>query len=955
MKNEATVEKLKFSGDAPEWLSDEGYKTLLGGYLCDGETPLSMYKRLAKASAKVYGDDKNYEDKLFNYLWRGWLSPSTPVASNFGTDRGLPISCLTGDTWINTYNGGVQIKDICVGDKVLTHEGRWMPVKAVQSRRSSGDLYKIKIGTRMTPIRVTGNHPVLTNLGWVRVDHLDPSIHYVAVNNEVQFSEEPFFLDISKHIPYDFVESDGVLLKKSENRLLRKAPKSGTVSYYSKIVKSNIVDNDIAWALGLWFAEGSLSTSSKKEPNGLRITVGYDEEHLAKRWLSIITSRFNLNGGFYNGQAARSDFSNGKLCRWISTDVHSKALGTYFAKEFGYNCKDKTLPDWVINLPKEQLACFLEGMLDGDGHRQDKKWTLTLANPKLLLGMYNICLKLGIRVSLQMQAKKSKLGSTAYVYKLNSIVSDSIKLSESNAVSGIKFGKLYFCPIRELEKLDSDDEVYDITVEKDHSFSASGVVFHNCNTIHPADDTYSIFAKAQELAMLSKYGAGVGIYLGDIRHKGAPISKGGVSDGVIPWSKVYDSTTIAVNQAGVRRGNSVVYLPVTHPDIEEFLDLRRTTGDQNRRCMNIHHAVCIPNKWMDDMIAGNKKKRELYKKIITARFEVGEPYILFTDNVNNANPECYKGNNLQVKSSNLCSEITLYTDPDHSFVCCLSSLNLAMWDEWKDTDLVEVSIRFLDSVLTEYIEKASKIRGFEPSVRSAVKGRALGLGVLGWHSLLQDKLIPFDSFQAMQLNNRIFKTIRNRADSETAKLAVELGEPEWCVGFGRRNTHTLAIAPTFSSSIICQSVSAGIEAWAANVFAHKTAKGTFIRKNTKLQSILSDLGKDTQEVWDSIVEHKGSVQHLGFLSKELKEVFLTAREINQFAVVKQAAQRQQYIDQGQSLNLFFASNADPKYINQVHLEAYKLGVKALYYCRAEGVLSGDMATRSSEECKACEG
>jgi ribonucleoside-diphosphate reductase alpha chain len=476
----------------------------------------------------------------------------------------------------------------------------------------------------------------------------------------------------------------------------------------------------------------------------------------------------------------------------------------------------------------------------------------------------------------------------------------------------------------------------------------------SCFTIHPADDTYSIFQKAQELAMLSKYGGGVGIFLGDIRGKGVPISKGGISDGVVPWAKVYDSTTIAVNQSGIRRGNSVVYLPIEHADIDEFLDLRRPTGDPDRRCMNIHHAVCITNAWFDSMLNGDKKKRATWKKILTSRFEVGEPYLFFTDNVNDQNPQCYKKNKLNVKSSNLCSEITLYTDSEHSFVCCLSSLNLAKWEEWKDTDLVETSIKFLDSVITEFVLKASKIQGFDASVRSAEKGRALGLGVLGWHSLLQSKIIPFDSFDAMQLNNLIFKTIRERADKETEDLAKEFGEPEWCKGFGRRNTHTLSVAPTFSSSIICQSVSAGIEPWAANVFSHKTAKGTFIRKNVQLEGIIKELNHDSSETWDSIISNGGSVQHLDFLSAEIKQVFLTAREINQFAIVKQAVQRQKYIDQGQSLNLFFPSNASPKYINDVHLEAWKSGLKTLYYCRTEGVLKGDLASRNSEDCAACE-
>lgn len=477
----------------------------------------------------------------------------------------------------------------------------------------------------------------------------------------------------------------------------------------------------------------------------------------------------------------------------------------------------------------------------------------------------------------------------------------------------------------------------------------------SCNSIHVGDSVDSIFGKSHELAMLSKNGAGVGIYLGDIRGRGTAIRGNGKSEGVIPWAKVYDSTTVSVSQGSTRRGASAVYLPVDHPDIEEFINIRRPTGDTNRRCLNLNHGVCVPDDWMKAMLAGDSSKRLLWQEILKARVETGEPYLLFTDNVNKQNPKCYIENGLSVKTSNICTEIMLHTDPFHSFVCCLSSLNLVKWNEWKDSDLMEIAVRFLDAVLSEYIEKSRGIPGLECSRNSAIKGRAIGIGVLGWHTLLQQLMIPFDSFQAMMLNANIFQTMKKGAEAATLTLGLELGEPIWCRGSGRRNTHLLAVAPTVSNSTISGGHSAGIEPIAANIFSQKSAKGTFIRKNPELEKLLQRFGEDKPEVWKSINENSGSVQHLSFLQDDAKLVFLTAREINQHAIVNQAAQRQKFIDQGQSVNLFFASNSEAKYIHEVHVSAWQQGLKSLYYLRTEGVLRGDLASRSKEECLACQG
>lgn len=831
----------------------------------------------------------------------------------------------------------------------------------------------------------------------------------------------------------------------------------------------------------------------------------------------------------------------------------------------------------------------------------------------------------------------------------------------------------------------------------------------SCNSIHVGDSVDNIFHKNHELAMLSKNGAGVGIYMGDVRGRGAGIAGNGKSEGVIPWCKTYDTTTLSVNQGSTRRGASVVYLPIEHSDIKEFLQIRRPVGDVNRQCLNLNHGITITNQWMREMLDGDVEKRELWKAVLELRMSTGEPYLMFVDRANDQNPECYKANGLSVKTSNLCclagdtevvtsngfesiaslvgrtvtiwdgqcwvenntfeergvgpvtritlanhssvdstenhrwfvarsysdirnkvyretltrdlkvgnfiqshavethgdievsaaylkgflagdgtqhngvpmlnlhspkymcidaliesgselpaeplpkyesrtitnigfcretnhtdcydnvlgdqksrfmqgiscrrrellpwvvdyrqalpsnviswtresklelisglldsdgtitkersvqiaskhkqfiydlqrllrsigvvagvdvyahsteisicemarltinpwaayillqelscqrikwhgkppnrqttgwrkitklealpgeqpvycpvvastgkfalanglmtgnSEIYLHTDPDHTFVCCLSSMNLVKWDEWKDTDAVQTATRFLDCVMEEYIRKTDGKVGFESAHRFAVKSRALGLGVLGWHSLLQQKNLPFDSFDSMMLNAEVFRTIRGKAEEATKTLAEELGEPEWCKGFGRRHTHLMAVAPTASNSVISGGHSAGIEPVPANAYTIKSAKGTFLVQNPTLKALFVTLDKDTPETWASINAQAGSVQHLDFLSDDQKLVFLTAREINQHAIIKQAIQRQRWIDQGQSVNLFFASNASAKYIHDVHIAAWEGGMKGLYYLRASGVIRGDLASRSKDECAACEG
>lgn len=1324
-----TLEQLKAEGEAPEWLSIDGYQMLNGGYLWNDETPKAMYHRVAAAVASSLKKPE-LADKFFNIMWKNWLCPSTPVLSNAGTDRGLPISCLTGDSWVNTKSGGKQIKDIQLGDLVLTHKGRWRSVISKTSQQSKDPIYVLKVRTRMTPIKITGNHLVLTNLGWVRVDELDASKHWIAVNKDIEFEEKNYIISLKEYCPYSYKEHDDKICKIQQTKSNRKRDvlKEQIVSYYSQPYANIPVDEEVAWALGLWFAEGSRTRNHKKLATGIRITIGSDEEHYAKRFLRIMKEKFNLNGNYYLSKRPNPN-KPGYMNSWISVNVNGRLIGEFFDKEFGVGCKNKQIPQWIIDLPKPILKSFVQGLLDGDGSRSasgtDK---ITLTNGPMILGMYNSLLKLNIPCSLQMQTKASKHSKDSFVYTIDMYNGYDMSKARKRPSVGIQFENNLYAPIASLIKTDMKEEVFDIGVEEDHSFSVSGVVVHNCFSSYMADDTYEILETLQEVAMLSKYGGGTAIHVNDVRAKGAPISKGGHSDGVVPFLKMADSVILGISQGSTRRGACAAYIDIEHGDFDEFLQSRRPTGDVNRQCLNLHHGVCVSNAFIDKVKAGDPEARRRWKELVKSRVETGEPYVFFTDNANDQAPPVLKETGIKLKGSNLCvtgdqlvvtskglrsvldlvnsgeeltlfdgtktvnaspmklieknvpvyrittktgrthdvtsyhkikttrgmvaceelkagdkifvqrkeglfgnvhkpelafllglyhadgtqtdkcvyidiwendfklrseieesvklvytqenwlqyniknqtgtivgkrktkiptfirqntgtssvqklrlgssklkkfgfekgvipdwiyqgdketisqylrglyiadgtinvskshgnplylslasidrnflgkiqiilsnlgieskiyclrkagksllpdgkggskyyntkdcwrlnisnktdaikfdkltgyltykgksiqerkyrdntqkndevisvtylnnqdvycttvdskehiwvcnsfitsncSEIFLPTDKDHTFVCCLSSLNLARWDEWKDTDTVQLSVWFLDGIMEEFIQKASKLRGFERALRFAVKSRALGLGVLGLHSYFQKNMIAFDSLQAYLQNKIIFKKIREEAELATAVLATEYGEPEWCKGHARRNATLMAIAPTVSNSLIASNVSQGIEPWIANAFAQKSAKGTFVRRNPELEKLLKSIGQDTDEVWGSILKNDGSVQHLECLTAEQKEVFLTARELNQFAIIKLAAERQKFIDQGQSINIFFPANSDPKYINQVHLEAANSGLKSLYYLRSTSVLKAEQNSnavykRELTECSWCEG
>ena len=478
----------------------------------------------------------------------------------------------------------------------------------------------------------------------------------------------------------------------------------------------------------------------------------------------------------------------------------------------------------------------------------------------------------------------------------------------------------------------------------------------SCFGIDVADSIFDIGSKNLEMMLLAKHGGGVGIGINQIRPAGSNITGNGTSDGVVPFCKVYDSTILATNQGSVRRGAASVNLNIEHSDFEDWLDIREPKGDVNRQSLNMHQCAVIGDKFMRKLGSGDKVARRKWGKLLQKRKATGEPYIMFKGNVNKANPSSYKDNALKVFMTNICSEITLHTDENHSFVCCLSSLNLAKYHEWKDTNLIYDSTFFLDGVMEEFIQRAKGLKGFENSVRSADKGRAVGLGVLGWHTYLQEKGLPFEGLLAQHETRRIFSQIKIESERASMALADKYGEPLWCVGTGFRNTHLRAIAPTVSNSKLSGNISPGIEPWVANVFTEQSAKGTFIRKNPTLEKVLEEQNMNTSEIWDKILADGGSVQGLDFLSEHHKEVFKTFKEINQLELINQAGIRQQYIDQSVSLNLAFPSQVDPKFVNKVHLEAWKKGIKTLYYTRTESVLRGDIAEKAmDEDCLSCDG
>jgi ribonucleoside-diphosphate reductase alpha chain len=464
------------------------------------------------------------------------------------------------------------------------------------------------------------------------------------------------------------------------------------------------------------------------------------------------------------------------------------------------------------------------------------------------------------------------------------------------------------------------------------------------------DDTIEsiLGTKHSEVAVMTKNGGGTSAYWGAVRPRGSKISAGGESTGAVHFMESYNKLMNVVSQGSVRRGSFAAYLPIDHGDIEEFLEIR----SEGNEIQDLSFGVTVSDDWMKSMIEGDKQKRKVWGKVLQRRAESGYPYIFFSDNVNNNAPQVYKDKGKRIWASNLCTEIMLSSETDESFVCNLSSINLERWDELKDTDAVKTLVYFLDAVMTEFINKTENVRFMEAPRKFAMSQRALGVGVLGWHSYLQSKMISFESMEAKFENVNIWKIIRREADGATQELAQLFGEPELLKGYGRRNSTTLAVAPTTSSSFILGQVSQSVEPMVSNFYVKDLAKGKFSYKNPYLKKLLKEKGMDTDEVWKEILMTGGSVQYLEFLSEHEKDVFKTFEEISQREIIIQACGRQKYIDQGQSLNLMIPLTAKPKEVNELIIFGWEQGIKTFYYQRSSN--PSQKLARSIMGCKSCE-
>lgn len=478
----------------------------------------------------------------------------------------------------------------------------------------------------------------------------------------------------------------------------------------------------------------------------------------------------------------------------------------------------------------------------------------------------------------------------------------------------------------------------------------------SCNGVYIDDTVESFFDKLGEVGIQSKNGAGTSGYFGNIRPRGANVRGGrnGKANGPAYYMALWDTAVDVISQGSTRRGSFAAYLDIEHKDIMEFLEIREVGAP----VQNLSLGVCITDKWMEDMIAGDAQKREVWARVLRKRRESGYPYLFFTDTINKNKPQVLKDKNIPIWASNLCSEIALPSSNDESFVCNLASMNILTFDEWVHTDAVEVMTWFLDAVMEEYIEKTDGVRYMEPSNNFARRWRALGLGQLGWHSYLQSKMIPFESFDAHMLAIKISKFIDDRSLIASKELAEEYGEPEGLLGYGIRNLTRTAIAPTTSSSFILGQVSPSIEPLASNYFTKDLAKGKFTYKNPYLDGVIQDHvshGDTTTsytEIWESILIRGGSVQHLDFLSQNEKDVFKTFSEIAPISIVQQAAARQKYIDQSQSLNILIAPEVSAKDVNALIIEGWRLGVKTFYYQRSAN--PAQQLVRDILTCASCE-
>jgi ribonucleoside-diphosphate reductase alpha chain len=955
-----TLEELKAIGEAPEWMDEPGYITISKGYLLPDETPKQMYQRVARTAAKYSKDPEYWEAKYLDIMLKNWLCPASPVLSNFGTERGLPISCNSihvGDSVDSIYSKlhefallskhgagvGIYMGDIRgtnakvngngVSSGVIpwikNYDSATVSVKQGKTRGAASAIYlpidHPDIEEFLDLRRQTGdvnrrsqnvNHGVCISDKWMQEmtagDQHKREIWKKVLKTRFETGEPYLFFTDSVNRQNPECYSDKGLSVKTSNICF-----SGDTMLYTKDGYRRLRD--------LWVLGDQLEYSDFMEKKSFPHLSIVNSMGVAKSTPIYRTSEaaevyaVTLNTGHTFKTTADHDF--------ILADGTRRKLREL---DIGAELKRSTVE--VFGSYSNEEYALLAGMVIGDGSISiERKSDQMAAHIRLWNEDIEDCGYI-LQESLKKLAAKynNSNGGNLGDFEFKPKYLDNFNFVRAEVTS------------RVLGRMLRDDGLHPGNKHKvpDSLWSGEkGTVAAFIRGLMSADGSVQVKDTAKYKSIEIRIGQTSRELLEQVH---LLLSQFGIFSKIRSMRKS-DTQLMNDGKGGLKeyRRQAMFELIISgRKACEKYMAEIGFIQDKK-------NAKAI--KWLDEHKGSNNSHIEQKVFIMDIEFAGIEETFCLTE------PE---SNEVTVHGvhTGQCTEIFLHTDEDHSFVCCLSSMNLVRWDEWKDTDAVETSIRFLDAVLEEYITRGRDYKGLSASIRSAIKGRALGLGVLGYHSLLQMKMYPFDSFEAMMLNNQIFKTMREKAEASTRQLAEELGEPEWCKGHGRRNTHLLAIAPTASNSTIAGGHSPGIEPVPANMYSQKSAKGTFIRKNPLTVKLLQEKGKDLPEVWKSINANDGSVQHLKFLSDEEKAVFLTAREINQFALIKQAEQRQKYIDQGQSLNLFFASNTSAQYLHDVHVQAWKGGmIKSLYYLRSEGVLKGDMASRSKEECAACEG
>jgi ribonucleoside-diphosphate reductase alpha chain len=888
--------KVKLDYSIDELLTDFGKATLQDRYLLAGESFQEMVQRVAVA----YADNEAHAQRIYDYISKMWFMPATPILANGGTNRGLPISCFLNemqdslDSIAKTWNENVYLASS--GGGIGTHIGniRSINEEIAGKGHTSGVIPFVKVVDSMTLAISQGCYDdeteILTEKGFIKFVDLKKYNHNLKVAQVTPNADNFEFVKYT-----DFIEH-----KTSEHLYSFKNAEEHTnllVTGNHRMATQNIkkVNKEKLWRRDLRIVEADKLSCNRD----VRFVNAVPKQNGKKYFLTQL-ERF-LIAYQADGSTNPSGTSNGKLSGNKIYSFHFKKqrkidrlenilneVGFYYTKSFG-NENDTTfcvrvpneiiptkyLNEWVniSDITQEWACSFIEEL---------KHWDSSQASENCI--------------------------------KYSTVNSKNADLTQ---IVGIVAG--YKTKLIKIKRDITRQDLYIVSFVKNSRYTSA-------EKIVPTKKHYDGYV----------YCVTVPTGLLIVRRNGG----------------------VSICGNSLRRGSAAVYMQDTHPEIEEFIDIRRPTGDTNRRCLNIHHGVCISDAFMNAVQEGKPwnlvspssgkvvstvNARDLWIKILASRVETGEPYILYTDTVNRNLPEVYKAHDFKVKTSNLCAEITLLTGNDQykkerTAVCCLSSLNLEYFEEWKGDDMfVEDVMNFLDNVLEDFINRAPD--AMERAKYSAMRERSIGIGVMGFHSFLQSKKTPFESVAAKSWNKAIFKHIREKCDIANEKLANEKGAcPDALeLGIKRRFANMQAVAPTASISNICGESSPGIEPYAANVYTQKTLSGSFIVRNKSLKKLLQEKEYDTDKTWSSITLNEGSVQHLDFLTPEEKDVFKTAMELNQKWIIEHAADRQPFIDQGQSVNLFFASNVEKRVLHDIHFAAWKKGVKSLYYCRSSSI------------------